>query len=115
MSPSSAESISVIDVPERSRFEITVDDTFAGYTAYVDADAGLEGAGPVQRTFPHTVMETEFGGRGLATVLITTALDAARVSDLEVVPECSFVQHFIAEHPDYLDLVPASRRAEFDL
>ncbi len=113
MNQSPSKSISVVDVPERSRFEITVDDTFAGFTAYVDA--GERSAGAVERTFPHTVVEEEFGGRGVATTLIQTALDDARVCDLAVIPECSAVQHFIAKHSDYVDLVPESRRAEFDL
>ncbi|MGA8847959.1 MAG: GNAT family N-acetyltransferase [Nocardioides sp.] len=119
MSQSTSESIVVVDVPERSRYEITVNGTIAGFTEYVDRDArgdgGESGDRGVERVFPHTVIEEEFGGRGLSTVLIATALDAARVDNLAVIPECSAVQHFIAERPDYVDLVPASRRAEFDL
>ncbi len=65
------------------------------------------------RTFPHTVIEEVYGGRGLATLLIRTALDATRVADLSVLPQCSAVRHFISENPDYVDLVPAERRAEF--
>ena len=116
MSQSPSESIAIADVTERNRFEITVGGAFAGFTEYVDSDQG-EGAGDggAQRTFPHTVIEDEFGGRGLATVLIATALDAARVSDLAVIPECSAVQHFLGKRPDYVDLVPESRRSEFDL
>ena len=122
MNQSPSESIAVADVSERCRFEITVGGTFAGFTQYVDSDGSSEdggrggsGGGGVERTFPHTVIEEEFGGRGLATVLIATALDAARVSDLVVIPECSAVRHFLGKHADYLDLVPESRRAEFDL
>ena len=108
-----AESIAVVDATERQRFEISVEDILAGFTTY--SDAGGAGGNGVERTFPHTVIEDEFGGRGLATLLIRTALDAARVSELSVIPECSAVRHFIAENPEYVDLVPESRRAELDL
>ncbi len=108
-----SESIAVVDAPERQRFEISIEDTPAGFTTYSDAPGS--GGDRVERTFPHTVIEEQFGGRGLATLLIRTALDAARVSELSVIPECSAVRHFLAENPDYLDLVPESRRAELDL
>jgi predicted GNAT family acetyltransferase len=107
------ESVTVVDVPERSRFEIAVDGTAAGFTEYVDSAASGDTAG--ERTFPHTVIEEAFGGRGLATLLIRTALDATRVAGLAVIPRCPAVAHFLAKHPEYADLVPQSRRAEFDL
>jgi predicted GNAT family acetyltransferase len=110
--PSSpSESVSVVNVPERQRFEISVDGTFAGFTEYVDGTGDHAG----ERTFPHTVIEEEFGGRGLSTLLIQTALDAARVADLAVLPQCSAVAGFIAKHDDYADLVPEGRRGEFGL
>lgn len=108
---SETESVNVLDVPEQHRFEIAVDGQPAGFTEYVDGtgdDAGV-------RTFPHTVIEEAYGGRGLATLLIRTALDAARVADLAVVPQCSAVRRFIAKNPDYLELVPASVRADLGL
>jgi uncharacterized protein len=107
------ESVTVVDAPERHRFEIAVDGATAGFTEYVDATGSGEATG--ERTFPHTVVEEAFGGRGLATLLIRTALDATRVADLAVIPQCSAVARFIAKHPEYVDLVPQSRRAEFGL
>jgi predicted GNAT family acetyltransferase len=47
--------------------------------------------------------------------LIAGALDAARAEGLAVLPFCPFVRRFIDEHREYLDLVPAQRRAEFKL
>jgi hypothetical protein len=32
-----------------------------------------------------------------------------------VLPYCPFVKSYIQKHPEYLDLVPAERRASFDL
>ncbi|WP_420803744.1 GNAT family N-acetyltransferase [Saccharopolyspora erythraea] len=42
-------------------------------------------------------------------------LDSARERGLEVLPHCPFVRSWIARHPEYLELVPEDRRAEFDL
>ena len=106
-----AETVAVVDVPERSRFEITVNGEPAGFADYADGTGDRSGV----RTFPHTVVHPEFGGRGRSKILIRAALDAARVAELSVLPQCSAVQHFIASNPDYVDLVPEDRRAEFDL
>lgn len=105
------EPIAIKDARERHRFEITVDGTLAGYAEYVDGTGERAG----ERTFPHTVIDDAFGGRGLSTLLIRTALDAARVDDLAVVPQCSAVRGFIAKREEYLDLVPPERRAEHGL
>lgn len=102
----------VVDAPDHSRFEISVDGVPVGFTEYVDApreDGGTE------RTFPHTEIDEAYGGRGLATILIQTALDATRTSGFTVLPRCLAVRKFISRHADYLDLVPADRRADFDL
>ena len=120
------ESVLVIDAPERGRFEISIDGVPIGFTEYTDhADAArgevvdetADSADPraVERTFVHTEIDEAYGGRGLATILIQTALDSSRTKDLLVIPTCSAVRRFIAKHPDYLDLVPAARRAELGL
>jgi predicted GNAT family acetyltransferase len=89
------------------RFEIWIDDELAGHTDY-------QGAGPAL-PFVHTEIDERFGGRGLGSVLIREALDTVRARDGQVLPFCPFVTHFIEKHPDYLDLVPAARRAGFGL
>ena len=55
------------------RYEIVVDDagTVAGYTVAIDYDSG---DGPVQRIFPHTKVDHEYEGRGLASTLVREAL-----------------------------------------
>ena len=44
-----------------------------------------------------------------------TALSEARERGLRVLPQCPFVAEHIREHPEWLDLVPEDRRAEFGL
>ncbi|MFC4944554.1 GNAT family N-acetyltransferase [Pseudonocardia sp. GCM10023141] len=97
----------VRDNPDESRFEIEVDETPAGFAEYV--------ATPGRITFTHTEIDPGFSGKGLAGVLIRTALDAARDQGLSVLPLCPFVRSFIAKHPEYVELVPAGSRARFEL
>jgi hypothetical protein len=102
-----AAAITVTNVPERGRYEITVDGEFAGYTAYV--------LRPGLIAFVHTEIEERFQGRGLADRLIAEALDDARRRELAVLPFCPFVEAFIERHGAYLDLVPEHYRGRFGL
>ena len=97
----------VVDAPERSRFEITADGTPAGFAAYRLRDGLI--------TFTHTEIDDAFEGRGLGGRLVRAALDAARDRGLAVHPACPFVWSWIAKHPDYRDLVPESDRPRYDL
>lgn len=97
----------VRDHPSASRFEVFEGDSLAGYAEYVLADGQL--------TLTHTVVEDDFEGRGLASELATAALTQARDRGLAVLPRCDFVTEHIQRHPEWLDLVPEGRRAEFGL
>jgi predicted GNAT family acetyltransferase len=57
--------------------------------------------------FPHTEIDPEFRGRGLATELVQAALDDVRKRGLKIRATCSIVRAFLDEHPDYQDLVAA--------
>jgi len=102
------EVVEVVDVPAMGRFEVHVDGALAGFTEYRERPGGV-------RAFPHTEVDPAYQGRGLAQRLIRDALDQTRAAHLSVLPYCPSVRGFIAKHPDYLDLVPPDRRAEFDL
>jgi hypothetical protein len=102
-----AETIEVSDHPEAERYEVHVDGALAGFAEYQ--------RGPEQISFTHTEVDTAFGGRGLAGQLARESLDEARAAGLSVLPYCPFYRSWIKKHPDYLDLVPEARRAEFDL
>jgi predicted GNAT family acetyltransferase len=97
----------VVDVPERSRFEITVDGQLAGFAAYRRRDGAVE--------FSHTEIGPEFEGQGLGSRLVASALDAVRAQGLAVRPYCPFVRRWLTRHPAYVDLVPAAERAQFGL
>jgi len=63
----------------------------------------------------HTETDDRFRGHGVASQLIRSSLDAARERHLTVLPYCPFTKSFISEHREYVDLVPAGRRAGFNL
>jgi predicted GNAT family acetyltransferase len=97
----------VVDVPERGRFEIRDGDRVVGLASY-HVDDGV-------MTLPHTEVDPAMGGRGLGTALVAGVLDAARERGLHVLPYCSFVRHYIQQHPDYVDLVAVDDRPHFGL
>ena len=97
----------VIDVPERGRFEIRAGGQIVGLASY-----HVEGG---TMTLPHTEVDPAMGGRGFGTALVAGVLSAARERGLHVLPYCSFVRHYIQEHPDEIDLVAEDDRPHFGL
>jgi uncharacterized protein len=98
----------VADAPSRQRFEIRDGDRLAGFTEYRRRGDVL--------AFIHTEVTPGYEGKGVASRLISAALEVAREDGARVLPFCPFVRGYIAKHPDrYLDLVPADLRSEFEL
>jgi predicted GNAT family acetyltransferase len=97
----------VVDVPEKGRFEVRLDDRVVGLASY-HVDGGT-------MTLPHTEVDPSVGGRGIGTALVSGVLDAARERGLHVLPYCSFVRHYIEQHPETGDLVAAEDRDRFGL
>ena len=107
MSPEQSEAVTVRDNPEKSRFEVFVAGDLAGFAEYT-AQADLI-------DFTHTEVFEAYGGRGLAKTLTAHSLDEVRARGLAALPHCALFQRFVAKNPEYVDLVPEDRRAEFDL
>jgi len=82
---------------ESDRFTISVDGQKVGFTEYVDRDG--------TRTFPHTEVRDDFGGRGLGTIVIGEALQATRDAGLRIVAECPMVAAFVEKHQEFADAV----------
>jgi predicted GNAT family acetyltransferase len=97
----------VVDVPEKGRFEVRLDDRVVGLASY-HVDGGT-------MTLPHTEVDPSVGGRGIGTALVSGVLEAARERGLHVLPYCSFVRHYIEQHPETVDLVAAEDRDRFGL
>ena len=94
--------------PERSRFEVLDADTVIGQAAYVD-DVGLG-----QRIFYHTVIDEEYGGRGLAGVMAAQALDETVAAGLMIVPVCPYIKKYLGKHPGYAASVQAPTPAHLE-
>ena len=97
----------VVDVPEKGRFEVRIDDRVVGLASY-HVDGGT-------MTLPHTEVDPAMGGRGLGTQLVSGVLSAARERGLHVLPYCSFIRKYLLDHPEQLDLVAESDRPTFGL
>ncbi len=87
----------VSDVPEKQRFEATLDGALAARAEYVLADDLI--------IFPHTEVNPGFDGRGVAATLVRQSLDEARRRGLTVIPLCPFYQGWIQRHPQYQDVL----------
>lgn len=97
----------VRDNPEKERYDVHEDGMHAGFAQYRQRGGLI--------AFIHTEVDPEFEGKGLGTALIKGALDDARFHGVQVLPFCPFVRSYIEHHGEYLDLVPAGQRADFDL
>ncbi|AZG47969.1 GNAT family N-acetyltransferase [Gordonia insulae] len=84
--------------PAQERYEaiLSDDDEVVGYLDYVSE--------PYQVVLTHTVVREQFSGHGYAGQLVRVVLDDIRASGKQVVPVCSYVQRFIAQHPEYADM-----------
>ncbi len=54
-----------------------------------------------QRVFYHTEVDDDFGGRGLATILIEQALGRARDDGKRIVAVCRMVAAVLDKHPEF--------------
>lgn len=94
--------VTVTDVPEKSRYEITVDGKLAGLADYhTRAD---------RIVITHSEINDEYQGRGLAGKLTKYALDDIRARGLLVTPLCPYTSAYIRKHPEYVDLVDKKHR-----
>lgn len=66
-------------------------------------------------SFLHTEIDRSYRGAGIAGELARAVLDDARSRGLAVYPFCPYISEWIGKHREYADLVPADRRAQFDL
>ena len=92
----------VRDNPEKHRFEIDL-----GGGSFAVAEYTLP-AGKIM--FTHTEVPPEREGEGLGTLLIQTALGAARDRGLKVIPICPFFAAYIKQHAEEQDLLDPTWR-----
>ncbi len=86
--------------PSESRFEASVggaEDTRAVLVYRPVGDQVLD--------YASTRVPPAARGKGIAGKLVRYALDWARAEGYRIIPSCSYVEAWLARHPDYQDLV----------
>ena len=99
--------LTVRDNPERKRFEIDLGDGSLAIAEYTLP------AGKIM--FTHTEVPEAHEGKGIGTVLIRFALDAARERGLKVIPICPFFAAYMQKNADVQDLLDPAWRIKFGL
>lgn len=90
--------IDVTDAPDQHRFEARTDDgNVAGFAAY-RIDGG-------QLVFTHTKVDDAYEGKGVGSQLVRGALDHLRDRETSARSECSFINSWVEQHPEYQSLV----------
>ena len=102
-----ATELHVVDNPAHERFDLWLGDEIIGILGYRDEDdiPGFTAKPGEVVAFMHTVVKEEHGGRGMAAILVREGLAAARVRGWRVRPICTYVQRYLAAHPEENDLL----------
>ena len=96
-------SFSVVDVPERERFEARDSaGAVAGVVTYQ-----LSGNIVV---YTHTEVAPEFENQGVGSELARAVMNDARSKNRTVVPMCPFISGWLDKHPEYEKLVARTTR-----
>jgi uncharacterized protein len=96
-------SFSVVDVPERERFEAHDEhQTLAGVLTY-------QLTGPII-AYTHTKVESGFEEQGVEAALAGAAVADARARNRTVVPLCPVLTAWLDQHPENEKLVARSTR-----
>ncbi len=82
---------------DKHRFYVLVE----GHTCLMDYTPLPDGK---TLEYYHTYTPPELRGRKLAEAVVTAAIEYAKANDFKVIPSCSYVQYFLAQHPEYSDV-----------
>jgi predicted GNAT family acetyltransferase len=86
----------VVDWPERSRYELRDGDEVAGFVKYDRHPDHLD--------LVHTEILPAFEGRGLGGRLVAGILADVRAKGGRIVASCPFVARYLTKHPEHADL-----------
>ena len=89
--------VTVRDNPGRHRFEIVLDGEVAGFADYRVRDGAV--------VVVHSEVDHAHRGKGLGGMLAKQTLDTLRERAANVVPACPFFARYVADHPEYDDIV----------
>ena len=83
--------------PDRSRYELIVDEQVLGIADYRVQDGFV--------LLPYTVIDSAHRGQGLGDVLVEGVLADVRREGKKVIPMCWFVADYVERHEEDADLV----------
>jgi predicted GNAT family acetyltransferase len=90
--------LSVVNQPDASRYALLQDGERIGVAEYDLRDDAI--------VFTHTEVDESQREKGMASRLVTEALDDVRAgSDLRVIVTCPYIRSWLTEHPEYRDLL----------
>jgi predicted GNAT family acetyltransferase len=87
----------VQDNPDRHRFELLLDGEVIGFADYRDRDGAM--------VIVHSEVHRKYRGQGLGNVLAEQTLATLHERGVKVVPACPFFAYYVAEHPEFGDLL----------
>ncbi|WP_193103505.1 GNAT family N-acetyltransferase [Brachybacterium sp. FME24] len=99
------QNVSVRNAPEEGSFDVFVEEEHAGSSLYAEISEGPTR----QRVFFHTEVREEFGGRGLAATLTSSALEESVRSGFRIVAMCPYVKKWLSTHHDFDDALDPVR------
>ena len=89
--------VTVQDNPARRRFELLIDGEVGGFADYRVRDGAV--------VVVHSEVDPAHRGKGLGGILAARTLDTLRERGEKAVPACPFFAKYVAEHPEYDDIV----------
>jgi predicted GNAT family acetyltransferase len=89
--------LQVIDNKRLYRFEIALPDSEIATLEYRWRKAAM--------ALMHTIVPASQRGHGVGAILVKYALENARARHFKVLPYCSYVVDYLAQHPEYSDVV----------
>lgn len=94
----SAFNMTLVENISRDRFELWIDGTIIGLIAFDrDPELGVY-------SLLHTVIEPDFGERGMARLLVTMVFARLRWDGHRANPVCTYIRGFIERFPEYRDV-----------
>jgi uncharacterized protein len=90
------ETYTVLHNEAEKRFEVRLDGRLSELTYHMANERII---------FTYTGVPPALEGRGIGGALVKAGLDYAQTHNLGVVPLCSFVGWYIAQHPEYQPLI----------
>lgn len=90
--------VTVVQDARKPEYDIIVDGEVIGSTHYEVERDGVH-------RYVHTEVDPAHGGKGYAGILVRSALDAEREAGHHIIAQCPYVKKFVAENPEYADLL----------